>query len=170
MARGCSVQLQQLMDSCHREIGPAAPEDKKLLQQRAMQNRNAFAAQCTDPQSQAGVKQLDACIAQGDAAVAEESHDAEPRRRAETPKAEALKADPKYVALRDRFKHSQNQETMACESARNAREDKSPNLATWQQQCDEFKRQADGDAGELRTMIETHGIDVRDGRALGLWP
>jgi hypothetical protein len=163
------MQLQQMLVACNREVPGVSPEDHAVLQRQNMQNRQAFAQSCTDPQSQAGLQKFDACLARHDAVLAQEDRDADARRKAEAPKAETLKADATFTALRDRYRQAHGQETMACESASNARADHSPNLATWEQQCDGFKHRADVAAADIRARIQRSGIDLRDGAALGLW-
>jgi hypothetical protein len=152
-----------------RENLQTSVEKLASMSSNAHQNRDVLARNwCPDPQSRAGFQKLDEYIAQHDAALAEQSVEARQRRIVEAPKADRLKTDPGHIALRDRSRHANNQERMACESATDARAQRSPNVDTWQSQCDELKRTADEAAAQVRAAIQAEGIDLRDGLALGL--
>jgi hypothetical protein len=74
-----------------------------------------------------------------------------------------------YPALRERFRYWSRQESLACESAENARAEHSSNVDKWQSQCDELMHCANEDVAEMRAVLQAHGIPLKDAGALGLW-
>lgn len=169
MEKGCLAQAQAVVKGFCNPIAGVTPEQLAVIKRQAQTTREALARSCTFDSAKSEFAKLDTCLGNLGKQIDQEGAEAKTRRAAAEPKVKVLQADARYVPARDRARLSQQNMAMACESATNARQQGSPNLASWEAQCDRAIKENDAATAVMRDLITQNGIDLRDGRALNLW-
>jgi hypothetical protein len=168
-AQACATQANMMAEAYCRDMRGSSPEALQAVLSHARQGRAALTQTCADPAAQQHFARTDECIAALATLTEQETAEATTRRAAAGPQVAAVKADPSWAPLRDRVRGSRDEMAMACESAQNARDARSPNLGAWQRQCTELNAAHEAAAAEMRALLSGHGVDLRDSEALGLW-
>jgi len=168
MAQGCTTQMDQFLgtycdDKTVADFG-SAQVSAPIAQQAA-----ALKGQCGSYAPPDRVAKVDACVTkiQG-AAVAE--HDAQKERLPEAKKKEpAVRADPQYATLLDRFKKVDHEYLIAFDNAQTAKKNRNPNLSRYELRAEDAQKERTQAEADLMALFKKHGIEPSDAKLLGLW-
>lgn len=168
---GCAMQASMMRQTwCGQLQTPGlSPETLKVILQNARAQRDQIAGYCTDDAAKAELAQLDACLNGVSEATAVADTEAEARRAAAGPAVASLNADPNYVPTRDRARTLKSQVQRTCQDATQAKQRGDIDWPLKKRDCDAADANWDAAAAEMRALLQKHGIDLRDGEALGLW-
>ncbi len=168
MAQGCTAQMDNFLgtyctDQTVADLG-AAQASAPIAQQAA-----ALKSQCSAYAPQDRVAKVDTCITkiQG-AAIAE--NDAQKARLPEAKKKEpAVRADPEYATLLDRFKRVDDEYLIAFDNAQVAKKNGNPNLSRYQLRAEDAQKERTKAEANLMSLFKKYGIEPSDAKLIGLW-
>ncbi|MGH1348215.1 MAG: hypothetical protein ACRBN8_42060 [Nannocystales bacterium] len=165
MSPACVQTIANLRQQCE-SASDAALEG---LTQVLPQQRASLAVSCSDPAGQAAIAELDTCLSQLEARKSAYDAEAESRQSEVQDRVPQVKADPEYQATVEAWKRQRDLVRLQCSDADVRRNVRDANAGAARRECDRMKDGLDDLSADMRGILERHGIDPRDARALGLW-
>ncbi len=163
-APGCIQTVNKLTEQCN----SASDDTLDGLMSVLPQQRASLGPTCSDPAVQPALHDLDACLAGLEQRKIAQDAEAATRRAEAQGRVPDVKADPDYQSIAEAWKRQNDIVKLQCSDAERRRQVRDSHADESRRECDRLRTRLDEISASLREVLERHGIDPRDARALGL--